>query len=270
MIDRGADDRQAERDVDAGQRLPRPVAGSTSKPSSLTGMCPWSWYIATTASYWPARSLTKTVSPGTGPTTSMPSATACAIVGARDVDVLPAEQPALAGVRVERGDGDAAARRCRGRAAPRASGRCTRRSRSGVSRFGTSSSATWVVTWLTRMLPCASSITEPRTPVSCGQHLGVAGEVVAGLVQRLLVQRRGDDGAGPPGLGQAHALLDRQIGEAPAIGARARRARSASPSGPACRKQRSGQSRRRRVTSGMARSAAERGRARIERRRRCR
>ena len=30
-------------------------------------MCPWSWYMATTASYWPARSLTNTVSPGTGP-----------------------------------------------------------------------------------------------------------------------------------------------------------------------------------------------------------
>ena len=29
----------------------------------------------------------------------------------------------------------------------------TRRSRSGVRRFGTSSSATWVETWLTRMLP---------------------------------------------------------------------------------------------------------------------
>ena len=59
-----------------------PVAGLTLKPSSFTGMCPWSWYIATTASYWPARSLTNTVSPGTGPTTSIPSATQRAIVGA--------------------------------------------------------------------------------------------------------------------------------------------------------------------------------------------
>ena len=42
----------------------------------------------------------------------------------------------------------------------------TRRRRSGVRRFGTSSRATWVVTWLTRMLPWASIMTDPRTPVS--------------------------------------------------------------------------------------------------------
>ena len=58
-----------------------PVAGSISKPSSFTGMCPWSWYMATTASYWPARSFTNTVSPGTGPCTSRPSALAFSITG---------------------------------------------------------------------------------------------------------------------------------------------------------------------------------------------
>ena len=82
-----------------------------------------------------------------------------------NVDILPAEQAALAGMRIERGDRD-----LRPRDAHRGSASwvrsITRRSRSGVRRDGTSCSATWVETWLTRMLPCASSITEPRTPVS--------------------------------------------------------------------------------------------------------
>ena len=36
------------------------------------------------------------------------------------------------------------------------------------------------------------------------QHFGVAGEVVPGQVQRLLVQRRGDDGIDPPRQRQFH------------------------------------------------------------------
>ena len=47
-----------------------PVAGSMLKPSSLTGMWPWSCYIATTASNCAARSLMNTVSPGQGPVTA--------------------------------------------------------------------------------------------------------------------------------------------------------------------------------------------------------
>ena len=41
----------------------------------------------------------------------------------------------------------------------------TRLSRSGVSRSGTLRSAVWVETWLTRVSPCASIITESAAPV---------------------------------------------------------------------------------------------------------
>jgi hypothetical protein len=76
-----------------------------------------------------------------------------------DVDVLAAEQPALAGMRVERGDRDARVGEAHVEqgslgqvdGAPQQ----LRREQPGhVSR------ATWVVTWLTRMSPCASSVTE--------------------------------------------------------------------------------------------------------------
>ena len=42
-----------------------PVAGR-SEPATLIAMCPWSWYMATTASYWPP-AFTKTVSGGNRP-----------------------------------------------------------------------------------------------------------------------------------------------------------------------------------------------------------
>ncbi len=45
------------------------------------------------------------------------------------------------------------------------------------------------------MLPWASIITEPRDAGEFGQQLGMAGIVEAGLVQRLLVERRSDDAA---------------------------------------------------------------------------
>ena len=50
------------------------------------------------------------------------------------------------------------------------------------------------------------------------QHLGMPGIVVACLVERLLVQWRRDDGRGPAGLCQPHALLDRLERKPSAIG----------------------------------------------------
>ena len=52
-----------------------------SQPSSFTGMSPWSWYIATTRSHFPAAASMKIVSPGNGPWTSMPVAFAMSIAG---------------------------------------------------------------------------------------------------------------------------------------------------------------------------------------------
>ena len=60
--------------------------------------------MAITASYWPARSLTKIVSPRIGPTTPCPSATALAIVGSEtSMSCRPT------GMGVECGDRNAAA-----------------------------------------------------------------------------------------------------------------------------------------------------------------
>ena len=69
-----------------------------------------------------------------------------------DIDVLPSEQAAFAGMRIERRDGDAAARNIE-RLERASVSDTTRLIRSGVTRFGTSSSAVWVVIWLTRILP---------------------------------------------------------------------------------------------------------------------
>lgn len=51
-----------------------------------------------------------------------------------------------------------------------------------------------------------------------GQHLGMAGVVIAGVVQRFLVQGRGHDTADPSRLGHADALLHGLEGEAAAVG----------------------------------------------------
>ncbi len=44
-------------------------------------MWPWSWYIATTKSYWPLTARRKTVSPAWGPSALMPLARAVAMAG---------------------------------------------------------------------------------------------------------------------------------------------------------------------------------------------
>ena len=118
----------------------------------------------------------------------------------------------------------------------------TRRSRSGVSRFGTSSSAT-----------CVRDVADPHVAVrqhhhraahagELRQHLGMAGIVVAGLVQRLLVEGCGDDALRPdrPGPGARRARRPgRRTGRRRPT---ARPGRIGSPSGPACRKASAGQS----------------------------
>ena len=96
-----------------------------STPRYFTGIRPWSWVIATTTSNspgWPGalRARMKTVSGANGPLASMP-------FGARgrdrrrdDAQLLVAEEAALAGMRIEAGDGDPrrgltrARRRCGG------------------------------------------------------------------------------------------------------------------------------------------------------------
>ena len=181
-----------------------------------------------------------------------------------------AEQAAFAGMRVQRRDGDPARARCRDRASASWVRSMTRRSRSGVSRFGTSSSATCVVTWLTRMLPWASIITEPRAPVSSASISVWPAIVVAGLVQRLLVERRGDDAAAsvrPAPAARPARSPDRRSGRHRPT---ARPGWIGSPSGPACRQRRARASRRRpRSPPGWRGRGRARPRA-LKRRRCCR
>jgi hypothetical protein len=78
----------------------------------LTGIRPWSWYIAITTSNAPWRARMNTVSGACGPLTSSPSARACH--RGRDLlDFLASEQAALARVRVEAGHRDARGGRAR-------------------------------------------------------------------------------------------------------------------------------------------------------------
>jgi hypothetical protein len=60
---------------------PSVTATPSSGPSSLTGMWPWSWYIATTRSVPPAAARGKRVSADSGPDASMPRDRASATAG---------------------------------------------------------------------------------------------------------------------------------------------------------------------------------------------
>src|SRR5207248_704381 len=61
---------------------PRVTLTPSSKPASLTGTCPWSWYMATTKSNSPWDARQNTVSAGQGPLASMPSPRAARTAGA--------------------------------------------------------------------------------------------------------------------------------------------------------------------------------------------
>ena len=133
-----------------------------------------------------------------------------------DVDVLPAEQPAFARMRVERRDGDRrrgmpSRQRLVGEVDDAAQPLRRQPLRHVLQRdMGGDVADAHVAVREHHHRPAHAG--------EIGQHLGMAGIVVAGLVERLLVERRGDDGADPAGLGEAHALLDGQVGEASAIG----------------------------------------------------
>ena len=111
----------------------------------------------------------------------------------------------------------------------------TRRSRSGVRRFGTSSSAHMGRDVADAHVAVGEHHHRTAHAGELRQHLGVARIVIAGLVERLLVERRGDDRADPAGLARgarpARWRGRRSVRRRP----RARRAGSGSPSGPAWR-----------------------------------
>ena len=107
VVDAGAHDGQAERDV---HRSP--------KPPSFIGMVAWSWYIATTPSHRPRDREAERALGGDGPVERRARcATARSRARARGDargdarSLLAPEQAPLARVRVQRRDGDATARR---------------------------------------------------------------------------------------------------------------------------------------------------------------
>ena len=217
VIDRGPDDRQPRVTFTPERSIHLPVAGSISKPSSFTGMCPWSWYIATTASYWPARSFTNTVSPGTGPWMFRPSALALSITGVMtSISSRPNSPPSPA-------CGFSAAMAIFGLAIPSPF-------RGLVGEVDHEAQALRRQA-LRHVLQrdVGGDVRDPHVavgehhhraahPGQLGQHLGMAGIVVAGLVEGLLVERRRDDAADLVRHRQTDAGLDRLVGEAAAIG----------------------------------------------------
>ena len=193
-----------------------PVAGSTSKPSSFTGMCPWSWYIATTASNCRARSLTNTVSPGTGPLTSIPSARHCSTTGVViSMSCRPNSPPSPA-------CGFSAATATRGFGMPEIAHR-------RMCEVDGAAQPLWRQQLRhVGQRDMRGDVAHPHVAVrqqhhrtarlgQRRQHVGVAGIVVAGEVQRLLVQRCGDDGIDPSRQRQFHRARHREIGEAPCL-----------------------------------------------------
>ena len=88
-----------------------PVAGSISKPKQLDRDVPLVVVHRHHGVVLPGAQLHEhRIARDRARATSRPSALTFSITGADDVDVLAPEQAALAGVGVERGDGDASAR----------------------------------------------------------------------------------------------------------------------------------------------------------------
>src|SRR4051794_2209556 len=77
----------------------RPPATVTprSNPSSFIAICPWSWYIVTTPWKSPRRAATNSVSAGSGPAASRPSALSWSTAGAMiSISSVPSRPPSPA------------------------------------------------------------------------------------------------------------------------------------------------------------------------------
>ena len=121
VIDGGADDRQAERDVDAGQVLPLAGRRIDLEAEQLDRDVALVVVHGDHGVVLPGAQLDEDRVAGHRPDHVEPVARPLsAMVGVGDVDVLPAEQAALAGMRIERRDGDPRRARMPSRAAPRA------------------------------------------------------------------------------------------------------------------------------------------------------
>ena len=213
-----------------------------STPRYLTGIRPWSWVIATTRSNspgWPGawRARMNTVSGANGPRASMPSARAAATAGAMMRDLLVAEQPAFAGMRVQPGHRDA--RRAPGpRRAARAVGDA-QRLQHGVEVDRVDGAAQRQVdghqhhAQLVVGQHHAHRRRRRRRGASACSISVWPGKGHAGGGQRLLVDRRGDDGRHLAGAAPARRRASMQRAAARAGSGRRRgpAAASARPAG---------------------------------------
>ena len=174
----------------------------SSTPRYLTGIRPWSCVIATTTSNspgWPSawRARMNTVSGANGPRASMPSAARRRDGRRDDPDLLVAEQAALAGVRVQAGDGDP--RHARDEAACRRVRDAQRLEHGlvgdGVDRRGARTCGSSPARCGARRWPasCAPAARHAAFGSQRLQHLGVPGERDAGRGKGLLVDGRGDE-----------------------------------------------------------------------------
>ena len=141
--------------------------------------------------------------------------------GRRDLALLlVAEEPVLAGVRIEPAHRDAC-----GRATPEEASWSAARARSpgprdrACTRSGTRRSATCVVTWMTRSSLPIRSMAKSRGVGQLGQDLRMPGVLMPGGGQRLLVDGGGDHGVDLVPLAEAHRRLDVVIGGPARLGA---------------------------------------------------
>ena len=176
-------------------RTGRPTVTLTpvSKPMSLIGMWPWSWYWTTTMSKRPCRACMNTVSGGHGPDASMPSARAASTAGAITSRSSVPNRPASPAC------GFSPATATRGVVDPELAQRAVGEPDDGQLALGLHAPDGLGQRDVRADVDDAQLVGDEHHRVvahagQLGEDLGVAGVAEAGEVHRLLVQRRGGDG----------------------------------------------------------------------------
>src|SRR6266498_3048191 len=147
----------------AARRKGRPSVTATpsSGLSSLTGIWPWSWYIATTRSAWPARARGNSVSADSGPCASMPRARASATAGLMTASSSAPRIPCSPACGLSPATATRGGRPTRRRPMSSASS-MVRSTLARVTASIASRSERWALTWTTRSGPAISRTRRSR------------------------------------------------------------------------------------------------------------
>ena len=197
---------------------PSVVWQALSKASSLTGMSPWSWYMATTPSKRPVRGVPEDRVGREGPLDEPAGLAGHGDGRLDDPLLLVAEQAVLAGVGVEAADGDPRVLD----AEPLAQGVGHQ-----VDRLEHAADGERVAQVEQRLVdagqghPQLAADEHHRDPVGLegvAELLGVAGEAVAGHVPAFLADRGGDDGLDHVLAGRVDGRVEETHGGVAALG----------------------------------------------------